>query len=198
MPWVADKAFALPWGEWEIWESEQRAKYPVRFFLFDKIPEEIGHLRFRWRNRKWAVLHRIIPKHKYHIVRTDLEPGYYDPMTRILHATMNEVKEFVEGTKDTICWDCGDAHEDAWKELQIVYEWWTNKYPNRDDTLEDLPDVDFAKVIGRNSEQHENDPDVIEWRRVAENHRKAEEEWAKEEEEMLIRVIKIRNFLWYP
>lgn len=44
----------------------------------------------------WAIKHRIIPKHKYHIIRTGLKPGYYDPDTRILHCIFSEVYNWAE------------------------------------------------------------------------------------------------------
>ena len=157
MPWQIGKPYALPWGGWEKFDAEQKAKYPVRWFLFDQIPEKIGHVIYRWKRRYWAVMHRFVPRYKYHIIRTTLEPGYYDPDTRILYSVMDMVKEFVEGTKDTIAWDGDEQHSTAWEELQIIYKWWTDKYPNRDKELPDFPDVDFAKVL---SEEHNDDPDV--------------------------------------
>ena len=198
MPWQIGKPIALPWGGWEKFDNEQKAKYPIRFFLFDKIPEELGHIAYRWRNRVWAFKHRFIPKHKYHIIRTSLKPGYWDPDTQILHAVMDTVKQFVDITKDSVNWESEDAHAHAWAELQAVYDWWVNKYPNREDELPKLPDVDFGKIIGEHSEEHSEDPDVKEWKRVSEIHNQMEAEWVKEEEEMLIRVMKVRRFLWYP
>lgn len=145
----------------------------------------------------WNVLHTFVPKHQYHIIRTSLEPNYYDPDTRILYATMDMVKEFVDITQHTIEWEDNEHHAAVWKELQIVYGWWTDKYPTREEELPDFPDVDNVKILGEHSEEHKDDADVIEWRRVADLHHKIEEEWDREEEEMLIRVMKLRKYLWY-
>ena len=198
MPWQIGKPYALPWGGWEEFDNKQREKYPIRFFLFDKIPEEFGHITYRLNRYIWNIKHRICPRHRYHVIKTSLRPGYYDPTTLILYGTMDLVKQFVEGTKDTIAWDGDEHHAAAWAELQEIYDWWVNKYPNREKELPDFPDVDFKWIIGEEAEEHKEEPEVKEWRRVSDLYREAEITWAKQEEEMLTRVIKVREFLWYP
>lgn len=195
MPWEISKPLAATWGEWEDFDAKHKAKYPVRWFLFDTIPDWLGVIAHRIRQHCWALKHRFIPRHKYHIIRTSLEPGYWDPDTRILYATMDLVKEFVEETEDVIDWEADEAHAWAWSDLQAVYKWWTDKYPYRENKLPDLPDVPIRKIA---NEEYKDDPDVKEWKRIAEIHGMMEEQWVKEEEEMLMRVMRIRKFLWYP
>ncbi len=199
MPWEIGKPIALPWGGWTKFDNEQKAKYPIRFFLFDTIPEKIGHKTY-WLDRKiWEFKHKYIRKHNYSTIRTSLDPKhYYDPRERILYATMDMVKEFVEIAGPQVVWDSDPHHAHVWKELQEVYDWWVNKYPNREDKLEELPDVEFEKIIGEDSEKYQDDEDVKEWRRVSKLHNEAEVEWVEEEKQMLIRVMKIRETLWYP
>lgn len=199
MPWEIGKPYALPWGGWTKFDNEQKAKYPVRWFLFDTIPTEVGHVLYGWNRRIWEFKHKYIPKHQFHIIRTTLDPKHYhDPREQILYATMDMVKQFVDITGDQINWDSDPDHAHVWAELQVVYDWWVNKYPNREDNLPDYPDVDDEKILGEKREECRNDPDVKEWDRIATIHRNAEEEWEREEEEMLIRVMKVRAYLWYP
>jgi len=196
MPWSIGKPLALPWGAWTKFDNEQKAKYPIRWFFFDTIPDEFDTY-WRMINRwVWAIRHRYQPKHKYHIVRTSLKPGYWDPTSQILYATMDTVKEFVDETKDTVAWDSDPPHAETWAELQIVYNWWVNEYPHREEKLPEFPEIDHEKLFG--DDDYREDQEYIEWNKIAKIHNQAEIDWAREEEEMLIRVMKVRNFLWYP
>lgn len=198
-PWNIDKPTALPWGEWAQFDEEQKAKYPIRWFLFDTIPMWWDVTRGRIKRAKWGFKHKYLPRHKYHIVRTSLEPGYYDPDIRILYATMDMVREYVEITRDVVDWTSDPGHEHAWKELQEIYDWWVNEYPNRENELPELPDVDLNKIF-RNDDQDDSDTKERkkEWRRISNLQFEAEQQWKEKEKEMLIRVMNIRDYLWYP
>ena len=67
----------------------------------------------RLKDIKWWFFHRFHPSHQYHIIRTGLRPGYYDPEDRILFGVMNIAKEFIEGV--CINWDSDEGHEQAYK-----------------------------------------------------------------------------------
>lgn len=129
--------------------------------------------RFR-RNLVWGIIHRVHPKYRYHVVKTGLKPGYYDPDTRILYTNMNLTKEFVDITKDTVEWNSDEGHRHAWDELQTIYKWWEgyeDLLKSRDKTLDNPNFEGYAEF-----EQRVYD----------------------EEKEMLVRLMKVRNFMWYP
>lgn len=108
---------------------------------------------------------------------------------------MDLVSQFSEKSNEIIEWESGmPEHSRVRKELDAICDWWIHKYPNREQELPDFPDIDFGKVSDGN---HEDDPDVQEWRRIADIHNNKEVVWRQEEMEMLIRVMKIRNHLWY-
>lgn len=196
-PWNKDRPTSLPWGGWTKWKNEQKAKYPVRFFFFDTIPDYFRlHAWWPLQRVKWWVLHRIHPQYRYHIVKTGLKPGYYDPDIRILHTCMNIFKEFVEVAGPQIAWDSSESHAKAWKEMKEIYEWWVNKYPIREQNLLNFPKIDHGKLFGGTCD--DNDPEVKEWQKVADIRDQSEIEWANEEEEMLTRLMEVRKFLWYP
>lgn len=188
---------ALPWGGWTKWENEQKAKYPVRFFLLDTIPDFFRfNLFYPLRRYYWWVMHRVHPRYRYHIVKTGLKPGYYDPDTLILHTCMNLLGDFVEIAGPRIAWEGDEYHARAWKEMKEIYEWWVNKYPIREQDLPNFPKIDHNKLFGESRDNE--DPEVKKWQEVADIHNQSDIEWANKEEEMLTRLMKIRGFLWYP
>ena len=58
---------------------------------------------------------------------------------------------------------------------------------------DELPDVDSDKLW---NPKHENDKNVKNWSKIADEHRKQDELWEQEDEGMMIRLIKIRHILW--
>jgi len=202
-PWQKDKPYALPIRQlggvkfrgvsdedftWNDWDKETKEKWPIRFFLFDKVPEEISHKWNRYVTENiWKFKHRFIPKHKYHIVRTDLKPGYYDPSDQILHSCMKMVIDFIDNTSDVIDWEGDEHHKEVHDELLKVYEWWQN-YPYRlkqiDESYNDMDNLVEMEIHGKKCELH--------------ICHKLEQELDDETEKMLGIIIKHRTQLWYP
>ena len=52
----------------------------------------------------WWLKYRLIPRHRYHVVKTNLKPGYHDPRTRILHAVFCDFES----------WALSDYHTDGY------------------------------------------------------------------------------------
>ena len=88
-------------------------------------------------------------------------------------------------------------------EIKELYHWWTEIYPNRPDPYDTSG---WTKICSRTREDgdilsifdHENETQEIKDERNA-SHTKLkdiEEAYAKEEEEMMIRLLKIRGSLW--
>jgi hypothetical protein len=93
----------------------------------------------------WAILHRIHPRHRYHVVQTGLRPGYHENGTRIMHATMTVFVEYVEveleGVRgiDKFLAELRDEREDfegvAARQIEHLeacrerYLWWTATRP---------------------------------------------------------------------
>jgi len=185
--------------EWKQWEKEMKSKYPVRFFLQDTLPDFFSSQVYILRHQYiWPLIHTLHPKYRYHIVNTGLKPGYYDADILILHSVFNILSEFVERNTDGhIDWQSDEQHREIWDELVALDNWWKNIRPHREEGFEKehkYPDLDDLLDIFE--EDRREDPDVIEFNRIAKLHHKAEEEWHNEDEEMLIRVIKVRRMLW--
>lgn len=194
-PWEKDKPCALPidFGKetpeytWNDWEDETKSKWPIRFYLFHDLPFEIS-CKWKWWiiDPIWKFKYRFISKHKYHIVRTGLKPGYYDPDTLMLYSWMKLLTDFVDETKDTIEWSV-EGHREVWDDFQKVYKWWGD-YDSRLKKIDDAyHDIDDIVTITRNGEE-------------IEVHRAnvMEEQLDRETTEMLYILAKHRKQIWYP
>lgn len=157
------------------------------------------------------IWHRITDKycwirnflfHRYDLIRTGLNKGaWHDTDRMMLYGMMNLLVEYVEiedigilereySTKGTFT--CDDqrlyferSHE-ARKEIKAIYNWWKD-YPNRQKQIQDAydkwEDYLFEK---REIEGVCSDIEI--------EH--MEDKLSQEEQDMLIRLVKIREFLW--
>jgi hypothetical protein len=202
-PWQKDKPDALPIRQlcgvefkgtpkdaytWNDFDADCKSKWPIRFFLFHDIPIEIS---FMW-NRYvidiiWKFKHKFIPKHKYHIVETDLKPGYHDPAEQMLYSWMKMVTDFIDNTNDVIEWEENEFHKKTYDELLKVYEWWKD-YPYRikqiDESYDDMDNIVEMEFYGKKCKLHISN--------------KLEQELDNEAEKMLCVLAKYRTQLWYP
>lgn len=171
---VPDKPLTLPWnmetGEsgWDIWHKEAKRKYPVRYFFSEFIPR-IYKYEFMWtlRSYKYAVKDFFFP-HNVLRIRT-LPTRWTDRDTRMLHACFQLLTDYVkyeEPAEFTMTRD----------EFIELYRW------------EDKIDEERLKV---RDTMHE----LYDWWLKHQT-----EEWCdgadEKEQEMLIKLIQIRRFLW--
>ena len=130
-----------------------------------------------FKDLKWWFLHRTT--HRYHVVSTGLSPGYYDTDHLMLHACFNLLKDFVE------------------KELNGVksLEYWAG--------VSDWKKAGFhsKKELTRLQQKYKECKDLYLWWTTIRSNRKPggwekEIEDNKEDEKMLIRLMKVRQTLW--
>lgn len=159
----------------------------------------------------WAILHRTTKK--FHVVKLDLKPGYYDVDTRLVHANFCLLAHYVEKEHpfETVVWDDTDEHKQAAKEIKELYTWWKEVYPKYDDNnplyADDVKAPDHEFVV--HSVDEDGDPkfyrmeDKPGQEEIKEKFSKAckdsmeyEKKQEAEIEENLIRLIKIRHYLW--
>jgi hypothetical protein len=89
------------------------------------------------------------------------------------------------------------------KEVIEIYNWWTKVYPNRPDPMDasgwsaycDRIRTEGKSMFSKN-QKAETDPDRKESETALNKLRKFEKQYAKEEEQMLIKLMKIRPGLW--
>lgn len=202
--WKIVSPIALGMGGWDIWKTELRKEFPIRTFIRIKIPSVFRKI-FTYRigkwlhDLKWKFIHRYVPKHQYNVLRpATLKPGYYDPCDRILHACMEELREYFEKGAPDISWDSDEHHAQVYSEMKEIYNWWTDTFKNHEDRLnKEYPFPDLPTMFYAFNPRHADEPIVIEWRRIADIHRVADDKLIEEEEQMLIRLMKIRKSMWY-
>ena len=203
-PWKLVSPVALSWTGWDMWKRELRKNFPVRHFIYRTLPDlrrkTIGKVGHKLDRLKWAFIHRYVPRHQYNVLRpSTLKPGYYDPTDRILHACMEELREFFEKGAPDIGWDATPEHQAAYDEMKIIYNWWVNEYPKQDDILDErYPITGVLKDIGKFLDSEDGtDSEVDNWRENSRKRHIQEEEWNAIEDQMLERLMKIRRHLWY-
>jgi hypothetical protein len=162
-------------------------------------------------NFLWAIRYRTYKK--FHVVKTDLKPGYHDIDQRIVHANFCLLCEYVEKEHpfEHIDWDSDEDHKRVASEIKEIYNWWKNVYPTYD--KHNPLYADDVKAPEHDSKVHavdeDGDPTTYEWvdkpgqEEIAKKFREAclasyeyEKKQDAEIEANLIRLIKIRNYLW--
>jgi len=158
--------------------------------------------------------YRLFPRHRYHIVKTGLKPGWHDTDERILHANFQLLVDYIESELawleysmnyekyGNIGWfrrwrfkrnkemglthlnweinlpDDFDGRQAASaKEKLALYKWWTEERPKdweNQGSLIDIPNGIYA----------------------TENYFEKEKSLYQKDEDMLIRLMKIRTSLW--
>lgn len=198
-----NKPAAATFDEWNDWHQTAKKKYPIIYFVTETLPKTI---RITWgrlvwwplQRYYWAIIHRFHPKHRYHVVNSGLEPGYHDPDTLILYSCMNMLKHFVEVGAPHVEWSATEYHQHGWEEMQAIYKWWNN-YLTREDTFPETPKIEGLTgesfILGH---KYDHLPEMIAFREAVSKHYEECEQLIQQEEEMLIRLMKIRRLLWYP
>lgn len=246
---------ALPWGEWDKWHAKAKIDNPRQYFWGVTLPDFVDDCitPFSHRYNKITDWFRYRTFYRYHVVDTGLTPGYYDCDTRILHANMNLIKDYVEvqlagrsavfdtknekgykltlleklGLKkfrsreagvDYLLWEMSlvydesmgvekghklygkytDQAERAAAVLKI-YTWWVDVYPKRPDPMDASgwsAYCDSKRGPGSIMMDLEKPEDLKESKKILKAMCKIEADYAKEEEQMLIKLMKIRQGLW--
>lgn len=171
---------------------------------------------------------------KYHVLKTDLKPGYYDIDTRILHSNFTLLVDFVEIEKASLQYFFA-SYEEAknksrvsfnkltkeqkkelglqylnWeiendeeffpkqqkvsaKEIKNLYLWWTEVRPSRIDPY-DKYEEELDELSGSlNNMPEKNKKKLINlYKKIG----KLEDQYEKEDDAMLIRLMNVRRNLW--
>lgn len=113
-------------------------KLEYRFGPLFEIKYKIYKFFYEFPGR-WWLSHRIIPRHRYHIVNTGLSPNYYDPDQRMLHSVMSIFCDWYENSHHCIrVEDFEDrtdedsqmyleTNREAFETYKRIYDWWTKE-----------------------------------------------------------------------
>jgi len=209
--------------EFRDWDLKLSKEYPIRYAIAEAITwaifRPLRSAKWKINNAYWWVQYRINPKHKFTTIKLKkLKPGYYDPDALIFYAMFEIFEGFMKRqlTDPQIVWEYNESHftdwmiEDdpegvqreiesrnaLWKEMNEIYDWWVNVYPNRESTLPDYPSLpkEWGNMAVLN-EDFDDKEEMIEHKRIMDIHFKAEEDWLNEDDEMMVRLSKINRHL---
>lgn len=186
---------------WEDWEEKVKGMMPVRFFLVEELWPWI---RQQWRKYVtdpwyWFASH-VIPSRRYHML--DLrqpKPGYRygwcDSDSQITYALFNILNNFVKNEmSDNYCPSEEEVEanpglllqRNQWLEVKAIHYWWNVDRLRQQKAHDELLHAwsEERKADGPNLQQ------------LWDDMKKAEKALDEKEEEMIIRLIKIRRSLW--
>lgn len=200
---VPDMPEAATFEEWDEWQSSAKAKHPVRYFLSWTLPITASRLWRQWIHDPWYWLKcRVWYRHNVLVIHS-LPPTWTDRDERLLHAAFQILVDFIEQEEcsewshvhrtreqliadyDTTYEGCDPEHAadirkhaeeraDDWLAIKALYDWWTVERPAR-------------------KEPEATGGYTREW---GDRYREFEESCDAEDDEMLIKLIKLRGYLW--
>ncbi|GAB2875767.1 hypothetical protein GCM10027093_09000 [Paraburkholderia jirisanensis] len=188
--------------EWRLWEEKARTEHPVGWFIFETVVDGAFDV-WRYRVAKpindlvWWFRYRCCRQHQNHLIDTKLPPGYHDADRQLLHASFAILTDFVHRQKNGghVAWDADPEHAKVWAEMQSLDIWWRDERPLRDSGLPEHPHVDLPD-LELFEEENQDRADVQEFYRVCKVRRTMDAQFQQEDEDMLIRLAKIRTRLW--
>jgi hypothetical protein len=199
--------------EWIAWDNSIKKASPFRYWLAE---EGLDHIQLfvTWPARKiydikCYINNRWVTRtHALTADPRDIKRGQWvDLSSRFLPCLFNELVQFVEielvaasPGQDYLDWaialgDESPAQATAAREVKELYIWWTEIYRNRPDPMIASGWTDYcetADILKIDSDDVLYDGGTIIYNRLKE----IEETYKNEDTEMLIRLIKIRDYLW--
>lgn len=173
--------------------------------IFEKIDEWWDNLWiYTWgfrhvRDFKYYMKHLLW--NRYDLIRTKLPKSqYHDSPVLILYGMMNLVVEHVEVEK---CFEHTDFEsspdwQEVGKTIKEVYDWWLD-YPNREKEIEIALDNWHSVTYEEGKsliDQLNNPKNSDESERYLSINDYLKKKLSDEETEMLIKVVKIRDYMW--
>ena len=139
---------------------------------------------------------------RHDLIRTGLKKSeWHDTDSRMLHGMMRLLVEFIDHEKpmERIVWDDTEYHRHVRNEFLEIRDWWDN-YETRCDEISEALDAwhdERFKGCGDNwLEWMNNHPESERSNNLSMLLHQMEEQLEQEEEQMLVRLVKIRKGLW--
>jgi hypothetical protein len=190
---------------WEDWEEEVKDKYPIKYMIVKTIPRiwikiknltlvPYNYIKYNYFKR-YHMLDLRQPKGACE--RDEYRYGYSDPCERFLYAGFNLLVEFVEKELIDIdklilsmqdCIENSDEwlkdnykfHLEIYKEIKVLYSYW-----KRDRKIVYLENKILFEICNKSKLEE----DRKKWR-------EAELKFDKDEQDMFLRLAKIRECMW--
>ena len=144
---------------------------------------------------------------RYHMVdcrskQNGYKWGWKDRCELILFANMSILQSFIEKecSPGHVAWDSDDIHINAMKEMRTIYAWWTSIRKVDHDAYDTMLGEAYSGPLVfepvedmKGYSRLVHDPEL---RALRDKAREVEAALEAKDEEMMIRLIKIRHFMW--
>ena len=171
---------------------------------WDDFCLELEHIFIEPFRKVYYWLKNVLVR-RHHIIKTKLAMGYwYCVDTRMLYGMMNLLMDYLKDEKplETINWDADEYHKHARDEMLVIRDWWLN-FPNREkeinDALEKWHNAKFGETDHEDLDEWIDKMNQEDTPEVHDLHKALvmlEENLRNETEDMLIRLVRIREYLW--
>jgi hypothetical protein len=198
---------------WDDWRTEVKSSYPIRYWLLEQLPTYFWAPKRHIKDAIYWFKCHFIPSHRYHILdlrqpklkNNKPNPEYYnygwcDSDKQILYALFNILNNFmnnefsnfyippedeIEKNENDMGGLSSDQRE-AGLEMLALHKWWNEDRPRKLEDAENTLDAWHEARMKNRPDQE------IWWKKLNE----IEAYNAAQEEEMILRLIKIRKWLW--
>lgn len=132
-----------------------------------------------------------------------LEKGWCDKDYVLLHAAFQLLVDYVEQEKpQNVDWTWNPEPRHAWAEIRSLYRWWKKTRPKRKDPLmrrglkrppwrlKKIPGSELLQRVDYDKKKY------AAYEAASKESCRLDEEWHKEDQRNLHRLIEIRPFLW--
>ena len=155
---------------------------------------------------------------RYHILKMRyLKPGWHDEDELLIHSMFEVLSQFIEGEDKykIVNWDSNPQHKQAWKEMNELHKWWIKRQKRESDNPILQPNIKSPSMKFTPTEKkwinpetkkeegtsrmdfvYKSKKDKARWKKACKDCTKWEEKCFNEDTEMMIRLIKIRPFMW--
>lgn len=190
---------------WEDWEELMKKEYPIRYFLAETLPVIFSRILRYLKNIVYWIACHTLPSFKYHYLdlrqpgnkEYGIDPykyGWIDSDSQILYAIFNIFNSFMK--KEGPYWYCPSEEDvqkepylldqrNIWLEAKAIHYWWNVERLRQHKKCED-------ELLLWHEARKKGDVTKISSSTLF----KLEKERDDKEDEMLVRLLKIRRYLW--
>lgn len=213
------------WSGWNTWHRNTKAASPVLYFILETVPRKFRYVQGRIGDVSWNLKMKYFVKPntiRIDIARWTGDKSYYSYGYKstdwlLTYGIFQEFVNFVERTgilrgEHYVDWNATKEYKKTFKEIAAIYEWVNNmpaayakleqEYPAHENFIkfqapngETGSDLFFWAMDNFESLTKKQKSQVSAYNKATKKHREKEEKLDTTRDEMLLRIVKIKNYL---